>query len=80
LVSDHPELDVYSPDANLVVLHVPDEITLLERWSEARQYLRTSLFREPDIGNEATALAVEPHDGKSLRSLPLAFKEPLMAF
>jgi hypothetical protein len=39
-----------------------------------RQGIRTVLFREPDIGNQATALATEPVNGsvrKSLSKYPL---------
>jgi len=39
--------------------------------------LKTTIFREPDIGNEITAIAVQPHKlSKKLTSnLPLALKE-----
>jgi len=39
--------------------------------------LKTTIFKEPDIGNEVTAIAVQPSEkSKKLTSnLPLALKE-----
>lgn len=57
----------------LVLLEVPDERSLVELADEARSLgLPVSLFREPDIDNAPTALALGP-DGRTLvRRLPLA--------
>lgn len=52
---------------NLVVLQVRNEIDLVDR-SFGHD---GTLFREPDIGNEATAFACVS-DGRSFSDLPLA--------
>lgn len=57
-----------------VVLSVPNETTLVEIASK----LDGVLFREPDIGNEATAFA-HVGDGHQLSSLPLAGRELMVA-
>ena|ERR1700742_4547175 len=61
----HPQIDVGD---NLVVLHVPDEQALLELRGAASSYL---LFREPDLQNAATALALPGEARRRLSSLPL---------
>jgi hypothetical protein len=61
----------------LVVVQVPDEDALLELITEAsRRGLLRSAVREPDLDNEATAVAIEP-GSKARRlcaELPLALK------
>jgi hypothetical protein len=43
------------------VLSVPGLGALLAFWDRAEMLgLRSSLFREPDLGDEATAMALEP--------------------
>jgi hypothetical protein len=70
-VGEHP---------HLVLANVPDEPSL-ERWLAATSkhpYYKTVAFREPDMGNSLTAVAVAGVSGKSARSLfrPL----PLVTF
>jgi hypothetical protein len=61
-----------------VVLAATNE-KALEKLIEAceKDHLYHSVFREPDIGNAVTAIAIEPGDtAKALLSnLPLALKE-----
>lgn len=63
---------------NLVVLSVQDEAEL-EALSQkfGEQNLKYVLFREPDVNNQITAIAVQPHikTYKLTSSLPLALKE-----
>lgn len=49
-------------DSNyLILLSVPDERALLVLLERARRLgLKSSMFREPDIGNQITAIALEP--------------------
>lgn len=65
-------------DSNyLVILEVPDQ-TQLEKLVEdcRKQTLAYTVFREPDIGNEATAVAIEPSPltQRLVAKLPLLFK------
>ena len=62
----------------LIILSVENEEQLLLFLEKCKWYnLKTTIFKEPDIGNEVTAIAVEPGSRtKKLTSrLPLAFKE-----
>ena len=44
-----------------VVCQVPDEMSLLKaQYDIEHMGFRTVLFKEPDLGNQATALATEP--------------------
>ena len=46
---------------HLIVLSVPNEHALLETYKKLEQRtIRSILFREPDISNQATALCTEP--------------------
>lgn len=46
---------------HLVVLSVPNEQALLETHKKlGKRDIRSVLFREPDIGDQATALCTEP--------------------
>lgn len=62
----------------IAALSVADETALTELISILKQNkIRHSVFREPDISNEITAVAIEPTD-KAKRictGLPLALKE-----
>lgn len=63
---------------NLVIVSVPNELALTSLYNQARDAkLKTIIFREPDIGNEHTAVAIEPNEitYKLISSLPLALKE-----
>lgn len=61
----------------LVIVSVPDEDALLDLITEAsrRGIIRTAV-REPDLDNEATAVALAPGDAarKLCANLPLALK------
>lgn len=60
---------------HLALLSAPDEWSLLKLVREARQKgIRVSSFREPDRGNELTAIALEPRAKKLLRGFPLALR------
>lgn len=73
----HPEIDEawHRDSNNLVILAVPDEAALLalEKRMEANGFA-SAIFREPDFGDEATSLAIEPKAWRLLSSLPLALK------
>ncbi len=58
-----------APPDNLVVLSVADERAL--QAVLARVEGRVVAFREPDLGDELTALAVGPEHWRALSSLPL---------
>ncbi len=65
----------------LVVLACADEAELLSLAERAAErMLCYTVFREPDIGNEITAIVIEPGDETSrlLSNLPLALREPAM--
>ncbi len=62
----------------LVILAVPNEhILLVHKWVTYDMDLKVSLFREPDMEFEATALAIEPHASNNLwlAHLPLALRK-----
>lgn len=68
-------------NSTLVLLTVPDENGLLALASRIERHcalprgwnLELAIFREPDLGGQATALATSEEDaGRLLRDLPLA--------
>lgn len=62
----------------LAWLSVEDEVELMRLITAARDIgLRWSAFREPDVGGQITAVAIEPHPraAELCRGLPLALKE-----
>lgn len=62
----------------LCLLSVPDEASLEQLAQEAqRKCIRFTIFREPDIDNQVTAIALEPgtNSAKLCRKLDLALKE-----
>lgn len=62
-VHDHPgaETDWYSSSNTIAFLSVPDEARLCELLRRAEWIgIRTSAFREPDLGGSLTAAAFEP--------------------
>jgi peptidyl-tRNA hydrolase len=74
---EHPEEDKkwYTESNNLVLLQVPNETELLALKERAEaDGIPASLFREPDVDNEATALALGPEGRKLLCNLPLLLK------
>lgn len=80
---EHPTLTKrWAPDPWLVVLAAEDEAELVSYLNRAtRRGLSTSIYREPDLDDQITAIAIEPHpETKRLcSSLPLALKEVAMA-
>jgi len=62
----------------LIYLSVQDENSLKQLISKAKEKgIKVSIFREPDIDNAITAIALEPSDAtrRITSSLPLALKE-----
>lgn len=72
---EHPEEDRawYEGSNNLVLLQIPNEEELL-RLKEKANGTPASLFREPDIADEATALAIAPSGKKLVSNLPLLLR------
>ena len=61
--------------ANLVVLEVPDEAALVALRARAELAgVPASLFRETDLADAATALALGPAARRLVSSLPLAMR------
>jgi hypothetical protein len=76
-VEEHPEIDrEWHRESNtLALLAVPDERALTCLWERARHGgVRHAVFREPDIGDALTAIALEPGAGtrRLCRGLRLA--------
>lgn len=62
---------------NLVVLQVPNEECLLHLATRAQDAgVEHSVFREPDFGDTATAVALEPAGARLVSTLPLALRSP----
>jgi peptidyl-tRNA hydrolase len=66
----------YENSNNLVLLQVPNEAELIALKNKANG-IPASLFREPDVNNEATALALGPEAKKLVRRLPLLLSEKM---
>ncbi|HNP06582.1 MAG TPA: peptidyl-tRNA hydrolase [Cyclobacteriaceae bacterium] len=63
---------------NLVILSVANELALGDLFQKAKENnVKAVMFKEPDIGNELTAITLEPCEQtyKLTSSLPLALKE-----
>lgn len=78
--ADHPEIDAewFKSSNYLALLSVTNEIALMKLITQAADAgLRWSAFREPDIGGQITAIAIEPHPitVQLCKELPLALKE-----
>lgn len=76
-VEEHPGLDVpwFEKSNTLALLSVSDEASLERLADKADDLdLKLSVFREPDLGNALTAIALEPgpRSRKLCRNLPLA--------
>jgi peptidyl-tRNA hydrolase len=69
---EHPEVEGawYRDSNNLVLLEVEDEAELVALAARAR--CAVSINREPDLGNEVTAIALAPSAKPLVRHLPLA--------
>lgn len=62
--ADHPERDIewFKSSNYLAFLSVQNEIELMRLLVAASDHgVRTSAFREPDVGGAITAIALEPH-------------------
>jgi len=71
----HKEADRrwYDESNNLVLLQVPNEAALLALKEKANG-IPAALFREPDVNDEATALALGPEARGLVSNLPLLLK------
>ena len=77
---DHPEISkVWNINSNyLVFLSVKNEKSLLKFLYKIKSAnLKYTVFNEPDLKNQLTAVAIEPSEqaGKMCSNLPLALKE-----
>jgi len=75
--ADYPERDMqwYRGSNYIALLSVTDEVELMRLIAAAKDNgLRWSAFREPDVGGQITAVAIEPHPrtSKLCSGLPLA--------
>jgi peptidyl-tRNA hydrolase len=75
----HPE--IFNPWArevkNIAVLAIPNLSALLDLYElAARKQLSRAVFIEPDLGDEATAIAIGPGAHKICSHLPKALKPP----
>jgi peptidyl-tRNA hydrolase len=78
--SKHPDIDRewYSKSNYLGLLSVKDEYDLKDMILKASHCgIKYAVFREPDIGNQITAIALEPGSKakKLCARLPLALRE-----
>ena len=78
-VADHPEIDKewFTQSNYLALLVVKNLDDLVKLQNDAQNLgLRVSVFDEPDIDNQITAIAIEPHPKSQelCRSLSLALK------
>jgi hypothetical protein len=63
---------------NLIVLATSNQLALNDLFIKATEArIKCTIFKEPDIGNEATAIALEPCEAtyRLTSSIPLALKE-----
>ena len=65
----------------ITILSVPDEQSLKDLIKDLRcDGIRYSVFIEPDMGNQVTAVAINPCDSEKAKKhtsqLPLAMREP----
>jgi peptidyl-tRNA hydrolase len=79
-VFEHPErgTEWFKNSNYLAWLSVDNEVELMRLIAEASDRgLRWSAFREPDVGGQITAIAIEPHPktAELCKRLPLALKE-----
>lgn len=59
----------YEEHNNIVILQDEDVPSLAERLE--KEGIRIARFHEPDLGNQLTAICVEPSASRKLSSLPL---------
>jgi peptidyl-tRNA hydrolase len=75
-VAAYPACDKewYERSNTLVLLEVRDEAALDRLVKKCRRRdIEVAEFREPDLGNSLTAIAIGPNGAGLLRKLPLAF-------
>ncbi len=77
---EHPEVfsEWYHKSNYLIVLSTDNEDSLKQLISKAQDIgLKHSVFTEPDIDNQITSIALEPHEEtyKLVSNIPLALKE-----
>lgn len=80
-VMQHPEVnkDWYHKSNYLGLLSVENEYELIKLFEKALSLeIKCSLFREPDIGNAITAIALEP--GEKSKKLCARFKLALKEY
>jgi len=72
--ADHPDVDRrwFETSNTLALLVVPDESSLDQLLHKARRRGPVSEFREPNRGNELTAVAIGPWGKSVVARLPLA--------
>lgn len=78
---EHPETERawFQRSNTLAMLAVPDEEALHRLLSRAGDRgIRASIFREPDIDNQLTAVVLEPNEQarRLCRGMPLALQDP----
>lgn len=78
-IEHHPEIDEewYRVSNTVVLLEVEDESRLRSLAEDATKVgAPVTLFAEPDLDNQYTALALGPSGRNLVRRLPLAFRTP----
>lgn len=78
-VEQHKEVEDqwFKTSNTIAILSVPTEKHLQELVEKARQRgIKYSSFREPDRGDELTAVTIEPRGKNLCRGLPLALRTP----
>jgi peptidyl-tRNA hydrolase len=79
-VAEHSEIDKvwYEVSSYIALLAAHDEDELMDLVARANDMgLQVSTYREPDVGDRVTAIAIGPHSeaSKLCRGFPLALKE-----
>ncbi len=75
---EHPKafMEWTTTSNTLALLAVPNETELMKLMDKAQERgILGSGFREPDMGNQLTAIALEPAAKRLCRGLPKAFQE-----
>ena len=75
---EYPDInrEWYEKSNNIVVLQAGSKEELAKiAYDLTNHGVKVSLFKEPDLGDELTAIAVEPAGAKYLSCLPLALKQ-----
>jgi len=75
---EHPEADRawFRDSNNLVCLQAESKEHLAKlAYDATNRCVPVSMFREPDLGGELTAIVIGPAGGRMLGSLPLALRD-----